>query len=96
MTAYHINGRVIDRKYRSGIPRLRVETWDKDFILDGFVGNTTTDSDGAFQIIFEESYFQEIFLDRQPDLYFKIFSEGTLIRSTEDSVLWNRLYQKLL
>ena len=43
----------------------------------------------VFHMAFEASSFQEKFLDRRPDLFFKVFHEGTLIISTEDSVLWN-------
>ncbi|MGH9929231.1 MAG: neuraminidase-like domain-containing protein, partial [Pyrinomonadaceae bacterium] len=32
---------------------------------------------------------RELFLDRRPDLFFKVFREKELIKSTEDSVLWN-------
>jgi hypothetical protein len=38
---------------------------------------------------FDESYFQGLFLERHPDLYFRIFYQEKLIASTEDSVLWN-------
>lgn len=30
-----------------------------------------------------------MFLDRQPDLFFKVFSGAKLLRSTADSILWN-------
>jgi len=53
------------------------------------VGNAVTIEQGAFQIEFDESYFQDCFKDRRPDLFFKIFRESKLIKSTEDSVLWN-------
>jgi hypothetical protein len=86
---YRIHGHVIDRDARAGIAGVRVEAWDKDLILDDLVGVATTDAKGAFDIVFEESYFREIFLDRQPDLFFRVFREERLIRSTEDSVLWN-------
>ncbi len=48
-----------------------------------------TDENGFFQLDFDESYFRELFLDRQPDLFFKVFQDGKMIKSTEHSVLWN-------
>ena len=85
---FRIFGRVIDRRSDIAVPKVRVEAWDKDLICDDLVGSATTNQQGAFLIEFDESYFRELFLDRRPDLYFKVFSEGLLIESTENSVLW--------
>jgi hypothetical protein len=89
MTTWKISGRVIDRQTGLGLSELRVEAWDKDLICDDLVGSVATDEQGAFQMTFDESYFRELFLDRQPDLFFKIFDENNLLASTEDLVLWN-------
>ena len=86
---FRINGRVIDGATRQGIAALRVEAWDKDLISNDLVGSSVTDQQGAFQIEFTSSYFAELFKDQQPDLFFKVFREDELIKSTEDSVLWN-------
>jgi hypothetical protein len=86
---FRIIGRIIERRTRSAIAQLRIEAWDKDLIVDDLVGSAVTDEKGAFQMEFDQSYFQELFLDRQPDLFFKVFRQSKLIKSTEDSVLWN-------
>jgi outer membrane protein assembly factor BamB len=86
---YLILGRVISRISQKGVPNLRVEAWDKDLIVNDLVGSAVTDANGAFRIEFDASYFRELFLDRRPDLFFRIFDAGKLIKSTEDSVLWN-------
>ncbi|MEG4576203.1 neuraminidase-like domain-containing protein [Microcoleus sp. N3A4] len=87
---FHISGRVINRQFHIGIPSLRIEAWDKDLIFNDLVGNVVTDEQGNFQIEFTEVHFRECFLDRQPDLFFKIFNQnGELLGSTENSVLWN-------
>jgi hypothetical protein len=86
---FHISGQVVDRQRRTAVGGLFVEAWDSDLICDDFVGSALTDPDGNFQIQFTQSYFRELFIDREPDLYFKIFKGGQLIASTEDSVLWN-------
>lgn len=86
---YRIIGRIIDRETHQGVPGLRVEAWDKDLLIDDLVGSAVTDARGTFEITFDTSYFRELFLDRKPDLYFKVFSGDRLIESTEDSVLWN-------
>ena len=87
---FRISGRVINRQSRQGIPNLRVEAWDKDLIFDDKVATALTDNRGNFQMKFTEARFQECFLDRFPDLFFKIFNENDrLLGSTEDSFLWN-------
>jgi hypothetical protein len=86
---YQINGRVIDVKSGRGIAGLRVEAWDKDKLAPDLVGSGETDADGRFRIGFNRSYYRELFFDRDPDLFFRVFSDGGLIKSTEDSVLWN-------
>jgi len=90
MTTWKIIGRVVAQQDGKGLVGLRVESWDKDLICNDLVGTSVTDSNGAFQMVFEETYFQELFLDRRPDLFFKVFYRNKLIKSTESSILWNR------
>lgn len=89
MATFHLSGRVIDRATSQVLADLRVEAWDKDLLCDDLVGSAVTNEQGAFQIEFSESYFQDLFLDRKPDLFFRVFRGEQLIKSTEDSVLWN-------
>jgi type II secretory pathway pseudopilin PulG len=89
MRTFKICGYVIDSKTKCGIKGLRVESWDKDLIVSDLVGGSTTGEGGIFRIQFDESYFKELFFDRRPDLFFKIFHGENLIKSTKDSVLWN-------
>lgn len=86
---YRITARIIDRQSGRGVPGLRVEAWDKDRIFDDLIGSAVTGSQGTLQFKFDESYFRELFLDRRPDLFFKVYREDELIKSTEDSVIWN-------
>ncbi len=88
MTTFTITGKIINTT-RQALSDLRIEAWDKDLFIDDFVGESISDADGFFQIIFTENRFRELFFDRRPDLYFKIFANGKLIDSTENSVLWN-------
>lgn len=86
---FRISGALIDSKTQCGLSGLIIEAWDKDFIYPDLVGSTITDGQGRFQIEFDESYFQEVFSDRRPDLFFKVLDKDELLRSTEDSILWN-------
>lgn len=85
---FRITGRVIDQTGQ-GVEGLRVEAWDKDLFFDDFLGKATTDEQGCFTIEFDESYYQELCFDRKPDIFFKVYKDNTLVKSTEDSVLWN-------
>lgn len=86
---YIIRGSVIIRSTRKAVANARVEAWDKDLILDDFVGNAITDENGNFEIHFSRKFFSEFFMDRKPDLYFKVFSGDDLIGNTENAVRWN-------
>lgn len=85
---FTITGKVSGRD-KQALPNLRIEVWDKDLLVDDFLGEDRTDESGAFAISFTQEYFKELFLDREPDLYFKIYDNDVLIRSTENTVLWN-------
>jgi hypothetical protein len=87
---FRIVGNIVDRKTKKGIGGLRVEAWDKDLLCNDLVGSAETDVAGSFRIEFDQGYFQELFFDRLPDLYFRIFHAGTLIHSTEESVVVER------
>ena len=89
MKSFTISGQVQDMQAKEGICGLKVEAWDKDLLFNDLVGSAVTDESGTFSIEFTRKHFKECFLDRQPDLFFKIYMGRQLISSTEDSVLWN-------
>ncbi len=86
---YTVQGAVTSERDGRGLPNLKVEAWDKDLVIDDLLGAANTDSNGGFTLDFDETHYREICIDRKPDVYFKVFFEGDLIKSTEDSVLWN-------
>ncbi len=86
---FKISGNVVDLTTKKGVGGLRVEAWDFDKKYHDLLGVATTSSQGKFQISFDESYFREFYPETAPDLYFKVYRGDRLIKSTEDSVLWN-------
>ena len=90
MSKFYISGRVVNSQTQQGVSGLYIEAWDKDLIFDDLVGSAITDAQGRFRIEFSEEHFRECFLDRNPDLFFKVFSsEKKLLTSTEDNILWS-------
>jgi hypothetical protein len=85
---FTISGRVIDRTTHKPVAGVRVEAWDKDLIHNDLVGSAVSDAEGAFRIDFDESYFKELFFDREPDLFFRVFADTQVLYSTEDSAVW--------
>lgn len=86
---YTIQGKVVDRKTKKGVPGLMIEAWDKDLIVNDLVGEMVADDQGKFRMEFTSDRFQELFQDRRPDLFFKIFFNKKEIHSTADNVIWN-------
>lgn len=86
---YRVRGHVIVEGTQQGLPGLRVEIWDKDFLFDDFIGCATTGSEGYFDLGFDRAYFDNLFGEQSPDLYFKVYEDGDLVLSTIGDVLWN-------
>ena len=86
---YRTKGRVIDSATGLGVAGVRVEAWDKDLIFNDLLGSAVTDGTGRFQIGYQDSDFKDLFGSKNLDLFFRVFQNGVLIKSTEDSVQWN-------
>lgn len=87
MTDFAISGRVVDNRSGLGVGGLRVEAWDKDLIVDDFVGCAeSTDGDGRFHIGFDSSYFRGLFGERRPDLFFRVYRGSHLLKETDGLV----------
>jgi peptidoglycan hydrolase-like protein with peptidoglycan-binding domain len=84
-----IQGVVVTSFDGSGVQGLKVEAWDKDRQIDDLLGGATTDEDGRFEITFDDSYRDELLELRRPDVYFRVFRNGQLLLSTEESFNWN-------
>jgi len=85
---FRITGKVIDSATELGIPKLRVEAWDKDLIFHDWLGQSEeTDAEGRYLIEFDESRFQDLFPEQYPDLFFKLYREGELISANTEPLL---------
>ena len=70
---YSVNGRVVDARTRLPLPNLCVRGYDKDLIWDDSLGETYTDADGAYEILFQEKDFKGLF-EGQPEVYLVVYS----------------------
>ncbi len=84
-----ITGKVVGIKHGRGLEGLLVEAWDKDFASKHIVGKDITDENGVFKVSFNQKEFTEMFKDKNPDIYFKVFKDDRLLASTEREVYWN-------
>ena len=68
---YHVSGVV--REQGSGRPLLDlvVRAYDADVISDDFLGETRTDADGRFDLVFTQVAFRDV-KETHPDLYLVI------------------------
>lgn len=63
-----IRGLVTEENTGAGIADLTVSACDRDLLFDDLLGETQTDADGQFEIVYDADRFQSLF-DRQPDIY---------------------------
>lgn len=59
-----ILGKVTDTN-KHPIAKLRIEAWDKDLLIDDFVGEALSDEQGAFTISFTQSRYKVLFVERK-------------------------------
>lgn len=66
--SFKVSGCVYEAGSRTGIPGLVVKAFDKDLVKDDNLGETLTDNQGNFSIVYDKKDFGER-LEGNPDLY---------------------------
>lgn len=86
MEMFIIRGLVTAQNTGAGIADLTVSACDRDLLFDDLLGETQTDADGQFEIIYDAERFQSLF-DRQPDIYLIIKApDGAELHTTAPNV----------
>jgi hypothetical protein len=85
--SFRVHGTVVEAESGRPLPGIVVRVYDKDIVLDDFLGEARTDAAGGFEVAFTEAAFRDV-LETKPDLYVLAFdpSGKTLLHSTERAV----------
>lgn len=71
--AWVVRGRVSDSNNR-GLPGLIISLYDKDFFFDDRLGQTETDQNGNFSLVYRTSDFRDL-IERKPDIFLKVMDQ---------------------
>ena len=80
-------GTIVEQESGKPLEGLRVRAYDKDWVFDDDLGETTTDADGRFEISYTDVQFRDL-EETEPDLYLRVYdaSGSRLLYSTEKAV----------
>ena len=80
-------GTVVEEESGKPLAGLRVRAYDKDWVFDDDLGETTTDADGRFEISYTDVQFRDL-EETQPDLYIRVYdADGSkVLYSSEKAV----------
>jgi hypothetical protein len=88
MTDYEeiVTARIVDG---AGAPvkGARVEVWDKDMLIDDYLGTAVTGADGRFRVDFRWSDYKDSPFDGRPDIFLKVL-HPTGGKSTKSKVFY--------
>jgi hypothetical protein len=84
---YRVSGVIRERGTGRPLRDLVVRAWDADVLADDLLGETPTDADGRFAIVFTQLQFRDL-VESRPDLYLTISdpSGSRLLLSTRQAV----------
>jgi len=90
-----IVGTVVEAESGRPLAGLLVKGYDKDLLKDDYLGDTRTDADGRFRIVYTEVQFRDLH-ETLPDLYLRVFdaSGKTLLHTTENAVRRDALVEE--
>lgn len=93
---YSVKGQIVNLA-AIGISNLTVQAFDAGLIgKDDYLGLAITDANGNFEINYSSEYFIQRFstlsFNKTPDIYFKIYKDGKLLKNTVFKKLKNFNY----
>lgn len=87
---FRITGIVTETETGRPLSGVIVRAFDRDWLFDDKLGFATTDADGRFAIVYDESDFRDAF-ESKPDVYLRVYDPGgsVLLHETTDAIRWN-------
>jgi len=73
---FQVAGVVLEEKTHAPLAGYGVQAFDKDVVSDDFLGESTTDEAGRFEIRFTDADFKDA-LESQPDIYLVVLAPDT-------------------
>jgi hypothetical protein len=64
-----VKGRIVDKQNGAPVKGAVVEVYDKDMLLDDYLGTVTTDDDGRFEIDFTWAEYKDTVFEDRPDIF---------------------------
>jgi len=84
--SFKITGVIRELESNDGVPDLKIRAFDKDIVFDDILGSAVTDSNGNFDITYEERNFRQLF-EGKPDIYITVSAkDDRTIYTTEKEV----------
>jgi hypothetical protein len=72
-----VKGRIVGRHGRAPIVGAEVEVWDKDMLIDDYLGTATTDQGGRFEVDFSWAEYKDSVFEDRPDIFLKVLNPTT-------------------
>ena len=72
-----VKGRIVGRKGGAPVQGAVVEVYDKDLLIDDYLGTATTDEDGRFEVDFTWAEYKVSFVEGRPDIFLKVRNPET-------------------
>ena len=90
-----VTARVVSRQNHQPVSGANVRVYDKDLVLDDFLGEATTDADGNFSVTFSSDDYkgQVSGFEARPDIFVKVTNPAT--GKTTKSKVFEELTGKL-
>ncbi len=84
-----VKGRIVSKERSAPVVGAEVKVYDKDVLLDDYLGVATTDDAGHFQVEFSSADFKKGSFEDRPDIYLKVKNPTT--GKTTKSQVWDEL-----
>jgi hypothetical protein len=74
-----VTARIVSRQNHQPVSGATVRVYDKDLVLDDFLGEATTDAEGRFSVTFSSDDFQGHVsgFESRPDVFVKVTNPAT-------------------